>query len=292
MRAGFIGLGDQGTPMARRLAAAGVPTTVWARRPAVAAELTRHGARPAGTAAELGAASDVVGICVFDAGGVAEVLFGDEGVLSGMKSGGVIAVHTTMSPEQIKSIAGRAAARGVTVLDAPVSGGAQAVEAGELFVMLAGPASAVDIALPVLQTYAGRIVRLGAVGSAQAAKLINNALFAAQVRLVLDALRLADEHGLDDAFLDVLRGGSARSFAAEVVAGIGSAAGLAQGRLATTIRKDVALLEETFGVQGDDSALLQTARELLPVIVAGAGGTERQPVAAVGSSDNKGAKQA
>lgn len=263
MRVGFIGLGDQGTPMARRIAASGLPTTVWARRTEVAERMVEYGAEVTATPAELGARCDVVGICVFDAAGVEDVLFGTDGVLAGMAAGGVVTVHSTVSPQQIIAIADRAAGHGVTVLDAPVSGGAPAAESGELLVILAGPEPECERVRPVLETYAGRIVRLGAVGAAQTAKLINNALLAAQVGLVFDALRLGAAHGLDEALADVLSAGSARSFALEVATRAGSPTGLARGQFAAAVGKDVELLAGMAGPGAVPSPLLETARELL-----------------------------
>jgi len=248
--------------MARRIAASGMPTTVWARRSEAAARLAEHGASVAATPAELGAACDVVGICVFDAAGVEEVLFGSGGVLAGMAAGGVVTVHSTVSPAQIRAIAERAATYRITVLDAPVSGGAAAAENGELLVILAGPEAECERVRPVLDTYAGRVVWLGEVGAAQAAKLINNALFAGQVALSIDALRIGAELGLDDALVDVLRAGSARSFALEVAARTGSVEGLAHGQFAVAVGKDVALLTG-MARPGEASPLLDTAHALL-----------------------------
>ena len=87
MKVGFIGLGNQGMPIARRIAEADIPITVWARRPEIVRQATEWGAEPADSAAALGAACDVVGICVFDVAGVEEVLFGPEGVVASAAPG-------------------------------------------------------------------------------------------------------------------------------------------------------------------------------------------------------------
>lgn len=251
--------------MAARLAASPISTTVWARRPEVATRLGTQGASVAQSPAEVGAASDVVSICVFDAAGIDEVVFGPRGVVAGLAAGGIVMVHSTVSPEEIKSIAERAAIDAITVLDAPVSGGGRAVDQGQLLVLLAGPHDARQRVRPVLDTYAGRIVELGEVGSAQAAKLINNAVFAANVGLVVDALRLGALLGLDSALLDVLCAASGRSYAADVARASGSLTALANGRLAATISKDLALLERTVADGDASSSLLTTARQLLRV---------------------------
>lgn len=262
-RAGFIGLGSQGLPIARRIAAAGIPLTVWARRPEVAAAAAGWGARAAASPAELGAACDAVGVCVFDAAGVEEVLFGPQGVAEGMAAGGIVVVHSTVSPAQIRAIARRAEPYGIAVLDAPVSGGPPAAEAGELLVMLAGPSAAADQVLPLIGSYAGRVIRLGEVGTAQLAKLVNNALLAAQVALVQDALSLGAREGIGDGLLDVLRTGSARGFALDMFAQAGSVDVLARGPFGPAISKDVRLLAGTVGLPGQPSALLDLAGELV-----------------------------
>lgn len=274
MRAGFIGLGNQGLPMARRIAASGIPTTVWARRGSVAAQATEWGAEVAGSPAELGAACGVVGVCVFDAVGVEEVLFGHEGVVAGMAAGGIVTVHSTVAPSEIQAVAKRADGHGITVLDAPVSGGPRAAQAGELLVMLAGPAGAGDRVMPVIETYAGQVVRFADIGSAQLAKLLNNALLASQLALVLDAVHLGKQNGLGDGLLDVLRAGSARGFALELFATIGSVDGLARSRFGPTIGKDVRLLTDAIGRTDQRWALIDLAGDLLRQLAAVGSGTE------------------
>jgi 3-hydroxyisobutyrate dehydrogenase-like beta-hydroxyacid dehydrogenase len=281
VRAGFIGLGHQGLPMARRIAAAGMPVTVWARRPAVAAGAAAWGAEIAASPAELGTACDAVAVCVFDADGVEQVLFGPRGVAAGMPAGGIVIVHSTVSPAEIQAIARRAEPFGITVLDAPVSGGPAAAAAGELLVMLAGPAAAADRALPVVKAYAGRVIRLGEVGTAQLAKLLNNALLAAQVALAHDALSLGARHGLGDGLLDVLRTGSARGFALDLFAQMGSVDALASSQFGPTIGKDVRLLADTLGPVGQPSALLTLAEDLTAQITAIRSSLERDPETAV-----------
>jgi 3-hydroxyisobutyrate dehydrogenase-like beta-hydroxyacid dehydrogenase len=254
--------------MARRIAAAGIPVTVWARRPAVTDGAAEWGAEVAASPAELGAACDVVGVCVFDASGVEEVLFRPRGVAMRMPAGGIVLVHSTVSPSEIRAIARRAGSHGITVLDAPVSGGPPAAEAGELLVMLAGPAAAADRVLPVVSAYAGRVIRLGEVGAAQLAKLLNNALLAAQVALAQDAVSLGARHGVGDGLLDVLRTGSARGFALDLFAQAGSVDALASSQFGPAIDKDVRLLADALGPSGQPSVLMNLAEDLIGQIAA------------------------
>ncbi|HEY4022908.1 MAG TPA: NAD(P)-dependent oxidoreductase [Pseudonocardiaceae bacterium] len=259
MKAGFIGLGNQGMPMARRIAQAGIPITVWARRPEVAAKASEWGAELTDSPAAVGAICDVLGICVFDAAGVDEVLFGPHGVLESAAPGTTILVHSTVSPADVRSFAQRAEPHDVIVLDAPVSGGPSAAAAGELLVLLGGPADARRRVEPVVDSYAGRVIHFPEVGSAQLAKLVNNTLLAAQMALVADAVRLGQRHGLGGELLDVLRAGSARGFAADLFANVGSLDRLARSAFAPTIGKDVRLLQ---GVAEHPSSMLDLAAEL------------------------------
>lgn len=242
MKVGFIGLGQQGTPIARRIAEAGIPVTVWARRPEVVEQAAAWGAEAADSPAALGAACDVVGICVFDAAAVEEVLFGPDGVIDAATPDTVVLMHTTLSPADARRIAERAAQHDVVVLDAPVSGGPNAAAAGELVVLLGGPTEIADAVRPVVDAYAGHVISFAEIGSAQHAKLVNNGLLAAQVALVVDAVRLGAQGGVDSGqLLDVLRNGSARSYAADLFAMFGSVDRLAGSHFKPTVGKDVQL---------------------------------------------------
>ncbi|MBJ7337218.1 NAD(P)-dependent oxidoreductase [Mycolicibacterium sp.] len=220
MKIGFVGLGDQGQPIARRIALAGHPLTVWARRAEQCEPVRVDGATVTNTLAEVGANSDLVGICVFGPDDVRNVLFADGGIVPAMKPGGSVVIHSTISPADIIDIAARAAEYGVTVIDAPVSGGRPAAESGELVLLLGGEPDALDSYLPVAETFANRIFRLGDVGSAQSAKLINNALLAAHMAIADDALALARFQHVDvGQFAKMTGQGSGRSFGLDLVMG-------------------------------------------------------------------------
>ncbi len=158
MRVGFIGLGSQGGPMARRIVEGGYETTLWARRATSLEPYADTAAKTAGSPAELAAASDLVCLCVVGDDDVREVLYGETGVLAGLASGGIVAIHSTVHPDTCKEIAEKAAAQGVSVIDAPVSGGAPAVEEGKLLVMVGGEEEVAERCRPVFATYADPIV--------------------------------------------------------------------------------------------------------------------------------------
>ncbi len=219
-RVGFIGLGSQGGPMARRIAEAGLPLTLWARRPEALESFADSGASFAATPAELGAASDVVGICVVADADVEDVLLRADGVLAGMAPGGVVAIHSTIHPDTCRRLADAAAERDIAVVDAPVSGGAPAASEGTLLVMAGGDADDLARCQPMFDTFANPVIHLGPLGSGQMAKLMNNFVFTAQIAVALDTYSFADDLGVDRAALgQVLAHGSGGSRAAGIIAG-------------------------------------------------------------------------
>jgi 3-hydroxyisobutyrate dehydrogenase len=264
-RAGFIGLGSQGAGMAQRIIEQGVPTTLWARR--------ERSLEPfAGTAAvaadliELGRTSDVVGICVTDGVAVRDVTLGPRGVLAGMADGSVLALHSTIGTDECAEIAEAAAARGVEVIDAPVSGGGAAAAAGRLTVYVGGTDDAVARARPVLETYGDPILHMGALGSGLRTKLLNNALNSAHFALAHDALAIGAVLGLDPATLgEALRNGSGRSFSLEVFVGLGSFDAIAD-HVGPIMSKDIGLFERETGNAPDRALLLESADRFLELM--------------------------
>jgi 3-hydroxyisobutyrate dehydrogenase-like beta-hydroxyacid dehydrogenase len=216
-KVGFIGLGSQGGPMARRIVESGYPTTLWARRPETLEPYADTKAAAAGSPAELAKESDVVCVCVVNDAGVEEVV-GD--VLSGLAEGSVVVVHSTVHPETCRRLATRAALQGVELIDAPVSGGGQAAEQQRLLVMAGGEPDAVERCRPIFQTYGNPVLHLGPVGAGQVTKILNNLLMAANVGTAESAYALGKQFGVDLAKLaEVFANGSAESFGAKVLAG-------------------------------------------------------------------------
>jgi 3-hydroxyisobutyrate dehydrogenase len=212
MRVGFIGLGSQGGPMARRIVEGGFDTTLWARRQASLEPYADTAAKTAESPAGLAAASDLVCVCVVGDDDVREVLYGDTGVLAGLAPGAIVAIHSTVHPDTCREIAEKAAAQGVSVIDAPVSGGGPAVEEGKLLVMVGGDEDVVERCRPVFSTYADPIVHLGAVGAGQVTKILNNLLFTANLGSAMSTLELGESLGVPrDRLSQVLNGGSATS---------------------------------------------------------------------------------
>src|SRR6478752_3998501 len=211
MTFGFIGLGHQGTPMAERMIAEGLQPTLWARRQEVLDRYTGTEAHLAATPAEVAARSDVIGLCLYDDHATDTVVFGDDGLLAGARPGAVVAIHATVGPGYVRELAARLAAHEISVVDAPVSGvDAEAAAERRLLVIVGGEDAAVDRCTPMFAAYAARVVRVGDVGAAQSAKLVNNALMTAITGLVFDAFDLGAALGVEQVGLgEVLANGSA-----------------------------------------------------------------------------------
>ncbi|MFF2846277.1 NAD(P)-dependent oxidoreductase [Streptomyces sp. NPDC058001] len=258
---GFIGLGSQGAPMARRVIDAGHATTLWARRSATLAPFADTPAKTAATPAELASACDLVCVCVVDDADVEGVVLGDDGVLAGLRGGGVIAVHSTVHPDTVHRLADRARAHGVQVVDAPVSGGAPAAAQGRLLVMAGGEGGTVDYCRPVFETFGDPVVHVGPLGSGQVAKLLNNLLFTANLATAADTLSLGRSLGLDPKRLaEVVRRGSGSSFALARVAAAGGDLDAMAQNAGPLLRKDVGLLAQLAGAAGaEPGSVLQAA---------------------------------
>lgn len=244
MHVGFIGLGSQGGPMARRIAEGGYPTTLWARSPSTLEPFADSPATIAASPAELAAVSDLVCLCVTGDADVDEITCGEHGLLAAMEPGSVIAIHSTVHPNTCRELAKRAQAQGVSVIDAPVSGGGQAAAERRLIVMAGGDAEVVERCRPVFETYADPVVHLGDLGSGQATKLLNNLLFTANLATASSALSLASALGVDpERLTEVVSRGSGNSFALSALGGIGGLDRLA-AVAGTLLQKDVRLLAD------------------------------------------------
>jgi 3-hydroxyisobutyrate dehydrogenase-like beta-hydroxyacid dehydrogenase len=268
MRVGFVGLGSQGGPMARRIIDAGFATTLWARRRETLEPFAGTSAQIAASPAALGAASDLVGVCVVDDAGVEQLLLDADGVLAAMQPGGIVAIHSTVHPATCRRLAQPAAARGIALLDAPVSGGGPAAAARRLLVMVGGDADAFARAQPVFASYGDPVLHLGSLGSAQAVKLLNNLLFAAQLGIATRAFDIGRALDVDPAALArVLASGSGRSYGVELVSSAGFTAAPLAAHAGALLQKDVGIVAEVAADAAIDlGVLLSAADEALAVL--------------------------
>jgi 3-hydroxyisobutyrate dehydrogenase len=193
---GFIGLGNQGLPMAQMIERAGWPLTVWARRPEGTAAFADTTARRVASLRELAAVSDVVGVCVRNDDDVREVVLGPHGLGAGLRPDSILLVHSTVLPETCVEVSEALAPRGVSVLDAPVSGSGFGALHGTLTVMVGGDRAAFERVEPIFESY-GAGFWLGPLGSGQTMKLLNNALFMANLLMAYEAADAANALGLD-----------------------------------------------------------------------------------------------
>ena len=243
IRVGFIGLGSQGAPMARRIIDAGFPVTLWSRRPATLEPFAGTDATVADSPAKLAAACDLVCLCVRDDADVEAVTGGPDGVLAGLRPGGVIAVHSTVHPDTCRRLAAAATACDGRVVDAPVSGGSPAAAAGHLLVMVGGDEATVAYCRPVFASYGDPVVHLGPLGAGQVTKLLNNAAFTAHLGIAASLLALGRAFDVDSGRLgEVLLHGSGRSFALERVAAAGGTLDRIAGHAGPLLDKDVRLV--------------------------------------------------
>ena len=202
MKAAFIGLGVMGYPMAGHLKNAGIDVCVYNR---TAEKAQRWVEQYKGSMAQSPAAAasgcDVVLSCVGNDDDVRQVLLGDAGALSTMRSGALLIDHTTASATLAREINSVAAAGGVGFLDAPVSGGQAGAENGALTVMVGGEGSDYEAAKPVFESYSKFSKLLGPAGSGQLAKMVNQVCIAGIVQGLAEGLNFAQKAGLDGAAL-------------------------------------------------------------------------------------------
>ncbi|OFB36929.1 6-phosphogluconate dehydrogenase [Mycolicibacterium sp. (ex Dasyatis americana)] len=254
MRIGFIGAGRMGAPMVRRLADAGHQVRALGRDDEKCAAIAELGAEPVGSAREAVKDADVTIVCVFTDEQVRELC---PDLLDVMPEGSVLVLHTTGSPRTAEALAERGASRGVAVIDAPVSGGPHDIAAGSVTVFAGGHEDAVARAREALTTYADPVLHVGPVGAGQRVKLVNNALFAAQIGVVAEGVRLGDRLGIDEAtLLSALTHGSAASRALGGIAATGSADAFIE-RVGEFIGKDVAVVRSTASELDSDLGRLE-----------------------------------
>ena len=215
MKVGFIGLGVMGRPMALHVQRAGHALHVWARRPESVAGLP---ATICATPAELGRQCEVVFTVITSSADVEAVALGAHGLIEGMAPGSVLVDCSTIAPDVARHIAARLGEKGIAMLDAPVSGGAQGAVDATLAIMAGGEADVLARVRPLLQCLGQRIVHIGPNGAGQVAKACNQMIMVAAIQAVAEAMRLAAAAGVDCARVtEALAGGSAASRVLDVM---------------------------------------------------------------------------
>jgi len=213
MKVGFIGTGIMGAPMCLNLLKVGYDLTVNSRTKARALPLMEAGAKWADSVQEAAGAVDVLITCLPDTPDVKAVLLGKAGVASAAKKGLICIDTSTINPAATKEMAAVLAQKGVTLLDAPVSGGQMGAIQGKLSMMVGGPKEVFEKAKPIMSAMTASVVWCGESGAGHTTKLVNQVTCVNTMMGVAEGLALAEKAGLDlKVTLDALLGGSARGF--------------------------------------------------------------------------------
>jgi 3-hydroxyisobutyrate dehydrogenase len=206
-------MGTMGAAMAANVARAGFPLTVWNRTPGRAGVPISEGATEAGRPADVAADSDIIVICVSDTPDVEQVLFGDDGLASSLAEGALVIDCSTIAPAATREFAERLASSGVSLVDAPVSGGSEGAEKGTLTIMVGGNDAEVARAMPVLEAMGSSITHMGPSGAGQATKAVNQVILSGVYLGVAEGMVLAMKSGLDaEKVAGALAGGAAGSW--------------------------------------------------------------------------------
>jgi 3-hydroxyisobutyrate dehydrogenase len=258
MKIGFIGAGRMGRPMVDRLLGAGHEVAVLVRGPQGRAAAEADGLTAQDTVAETVRHADVVFVVVLKDDQVRSVCLGSEGALAMMKPGATLVQHTTCDPATVQLIAATGSDHGIQVLDAALSGGPASVVAGQLTLWVGGAEAVLEAMRPLLEIYASPVMYVGPIGHGQRVKLVNNAMFVAQVGLAVDAVRVAASLGIEEqTILAAVQHGSGASFGLSVVAGAGSVDAVGE-RLADLMGKDVSVVRDVTRRTGTDLGIIGT----------------------------------
>ena len=214
---GFIGLGIMGRPMAHNLMKAGHKLWVHGRRPTTMEALVKAGAQGCRSAAEVAAHADVIFVMVSDTPDVEQVVFGTGGIVEGARAGQVVVDMSTISPVETRRFAHDLAAKGIEMLDAPVSGGEVGAVNATLSIMVGGKDETFQRVKPLFECLGKNIVHVGAHGAGQVAKACNQIVVGVTIEAVSEALSFARRNHVDPAKVrEALMGGFAGSKILEV----------------------------------------------------------------------------
>lgn len=272
MRIGFLGLGVMGVSMARNLGKRGFDVTIYNRSVEKTRALAAEGFSVAPSPTELGEGIDVLCLCVTDGSAVRELLLGAHGVLAGEHTVRLVVDFSTIAPSEAEQFAAELHSRGVSYLDAPVSGGDVGARDGTLTVMVGGEVGAFDTALPIFEAVGKKIVHLGPAGAGQRTKCVNQIAVAIGVAAMTEAMVFAREGGLDVAqVLDVIGSGAAGSWALQNYAPRVLRGELGPGFYAKHMLKDLRIVGRE--AEGSNTSLPVTGlvRELYTALCAGEG---------------------
>lgn len=210
----FVGLGTMGYPMAGHLQKAGHEVCVFNRTKAKAEAWQKEfQGQTADTPKDAADGAQFVFLCVGNDDDVRSVVYGEDGVLAGMSPGCVLVDHTTTSAVLAREISGKCAEKGVSFVDAPVTGGESGVQQGTLSVLCGGDELTVNLIRPIVSAYASSITRIGPVGHGQLAKMVNQICIAGCVQGLAEALAFGNRSGINmEKVLSAIGSGAASSW--------------------------------------------------------------------------------
>ncbi len=270
---GFIGLGLMGKPMARHLARAGAQLVICNRSHAVLDELAAEGMTPVASPREVAERADTLILMLTDTPAVEAVLFGDQGVIDGLRPGALVIDMGTTAVLATRAFGERIRAAGGDYLDAPVSGGQLGAEQAQLTIMAGGSAAAMARAEPLLRVLGSRLTHVGALGAGQVAKAANQVIVGLTIGAVSEGLALAKRAGVDPARVrEALVGGFASSRILEL-----HGERMAQGRFqpgarATVQHKDMSQALELAAALGLELPATALSRGLYAELIRRGGG--------------------
>ena len=277
-RVGFIGLGIMGAPMATNLLTAGFHITVWNRTAGRAEPLVAAGAVLASSPAAVAAASEVTISCVTNSPDVEAVALGAGGVIEGAVPGSVYIDCSTISPQVTRQVSTALSAKGISMLDAPVSGGDVGAKAGTLAIMAGGEIETFERCLPVLQAMGKTIVHVGPSGAGQVVKLCNQVAGGLHLLAMAEAIALARAAGVvPEKMLEVVGAGAASSWMLSNLGPRAVRGDFAPGFMVDLMQKDLGLVLETAAGESlplPGTALVQQVFSILQSQGRGTDGTQ------------------
>lgn len=268
-RVGFIGTGIMGRPMARNLLKAGYPITVHNRTESKARELLSQGAVWAATPSDVAANSDVVITCVTDTPNVKAVLLGQNGVIEKARPGLICVDMSTISPSATREMGDILQAKGITLIDAPISGGEIGAIEGKLSIMMGGPKEPVEEVRPIMEVMGRTVTHCGPLGAGQMTKLANQIMVIHTIMSIAEGLAFAEKAGLDlETTLKVTSAGAAGSHSLKALGPKIIAGDLKPAFMVDLQQKDLRLVLEYAELLKQPLPGVALAKQLLAVLQA------------------------
>jgi 3-hydroxyisobutyrate dehydrogenase len=262
MQLGYVGLGNMGGALARRILRVH-KMRVYDLRPQTMAKLAELGATPSQSPKALAAECDMVMTCLPTSNEVRDAIYGADGIAASLKKGGVIADMTTGDPNATRAMAKELNASGISLIDAPVSGGPHGADAGTIAIMIGASPDLYQRVRPIFETISPNIFHCGDVGTGHVMKLVNNVIAASVRTVTFEAVAMGIKNGLSlKTCAEVLAKGSARSYSTEITLPRLLSANAKASFTLGLMHKDVRLATELGGASGSPMVVSGVVREL------------------------------